>query len=118
MGSFKQTKSTEQDEIYFCKICFVYRHRPGRSSIWKHWGRRRRSKPASESSCTRSQCQVSYRVHYYMGHRVHRNRDTGVHYCLCKLSVHSTESSVPMYPNKNVELYKIANAVQCTMKYV
>merc|ERR1712198_530326 len=53
------------------------------------------------SSRSRSQCQVSYRVRYYMGH-----------------AVHSTESSVPMYPNKNVELYKIANAVQCTMKYV
>merc|ERR1711973_264769 len=34
------------------------------------------------------------------------------------LAVHSTGSSAPMYPDKNVKLYKIVNAVQCTMKYV
>merc|ERR1711973_751721 len=34
------------------------------------------------------------------------------------LAVPSTGSSAPMYPDKNVKLYKIVNAVQCTMKYV
>merc|ERR1711973_8014 len=34
------------------------------------------------------------------------------------LAVHSTGSSAPMYPDKNVKLYKIVNAVQCTKKYV
>merc|ERR1711973_781015 len=34
------------------------------------------------------------------------------------LAVHSTGSSAPMYPDKNVKLYKIVNAVQCTMKHV